>query len=110
LAAGKIVFDQLRGRKDRYILCPQAFALVLRARLTAKPNSRLLFETHRRGAYIIRRVQQSVQRSREVAGLSAAVHLRLFRHQRLIFLTGEHLSDAPLQLISAHACRTSLEV
>ena len=58
LAACKIFVDQGKGSKDRYILFPQTFGLVLR-------------------------VQQIVQRYREAAGLSTAVHPHLFRHQML---------------------------
>ncbi|OLV15811.1 Integrase [Deinococcus marmoris] len=38
LAACKIFVDQGKGSKDRYILFPQTFSLVLRAHLAAHPN------------------------------------------------------------------------
>ena len=99
-----------RASKDRYLLFPQAFALVLRAHLAAHPKNRSLFETQRCGPYTVRRVQQIVQGYRVQAGLGDAVHPHLFRHQMLTFLTGEKLSDAQIQLLSGHASKKSLEV
>ena len=83
---------------------------MLRAHLAAHPQQVHLFETQRCGPYTVRRVQQIVQRYREVAGLSAAVHPHLFRHQMLTFLTGQKLSDAQIQLLSGHASKKSLEI
>jgi len=96
VASCKIFVDQGKGRKDRYLLFPQAFSLVLRAHLAAHPKNRFLFETQRCGLYTVRRVQQIVQDYRERAGLSEAVHPHLFRHQMLTFLTGQKLSDAQI--------------
>lgn len=110
LAACKIFVDQGKGRKDRYILFPQAFGLVLRAHLAAHPKNRFVFETQRWGPYTVRRVQQIVQRYREAAGLGELVHPHLFRHQMLTFLTGQKLSDAQIQLLSGHASKKSLEI
>lgn len=110
LGACKIFIDQGKGSKDRYLLFPQDFALVLRAHLAAHPRNRYLFETQRCGPYTVRRVQQIVQAYRTRAGLSDAVHPHLFRHQMLTFLTGEKLSDAQIQLLSGHASKKSLEV
>ena len=110
LPACKIFIDQGKGHKDRYLLFPQAFALVLRAHLAAHPKNRSLFETQRCGPYTVRRVQQIVQGYRVQAGLGDAVHPHLFRHQMLTFLTGEKLSDAQIQLLSGHASKKSLEV
>lgn len=110
LAACKVFVDQGKGRKDRYLLFPQTFGLVLRAHLAAHPKNVYLFETQRCGPYTVRRVQQIVQRYREVAGLSEVVHPHLFRHQMLTFLTGQKLSDAQIQLLSGHASKKSLEV
>jgi integrase len=90
LTAYKIFIDQGKGSKDRYLLFPQAFALVLRAHLAAHPKNRFLFETQRCGPYTVRRVH-------------------LFRHQMLTFLTGQKLSDAQIQLLSGHASKQSLE-
>lgn len=110
LAACKIFVDQGKGSKDRYLLFPQAFSLVLRAHLAAHPKNVYLFETQRCGPYTVRRVQQIVQGYRERAGLSEAVHPHLFRHQMLTFLTSQKLSDAQIQLLSGHASKKSLEV
>ena len=110
LTACKIFVDQGKGSKDRYLLFPQTFSLVLRAHLAAHPKQMYLFETQRCGPYTVRRVQQIVQHYRETAGLSASVHPHLFRHQMLTFLTGQKLSDAQIQLLSGHASKKSLEV
>ncbi|CAM4330555.1 tyrosine-type recombinase/integrase [Deinococcus marmoris] len=110
LAACKIFVDQGKGSKDRYLLFPQTFSLVLRTHLAAHPKQMYLFETQRCGPYTVRRIQQIVQRYREAAGLSSSVHPHLFRHQMLTFLTGQKLSDAQIQLLSGHASKKSLEV
>lgn len=110
LAACKIFVDQGKGRKDRYILFPRAFGLVLHAHLAAHPKNHFVFETQRWGPYTVRRVQQIVQRYREAAGLGELVHPHLFRHQMLTFLTGQKLSDAQIQLLSGHASKKSLEI
>lgn len=109
LGTCKIFIDQGKGGKDRYLLFPQAFALVLRAHLAAHPQNRFLFETQRCGPYTVRRVQQIVQGYRGKAGLGETVHPHLFRHQMLTFLTGQKLSDAQIQLLSGHASKQSLE-
>jgi integrase/recombinase XerD len=106
----KIFVDQGKGSKDRYLLFPRSFALVLRAHIAAHPRNRFLFETQRCTGYTVRRVQQIVQGYREKAGLSEGVHPHLFRHQMLTFLTGQKLSDAQIQLLSGHASKKSLEV
>ena len=49
LAACKIFVDQGKGRKDRCILFPRAFGLVLRAHLAAHPKNHFVFETQRWG-------------------------------------------------------------
>jgi integrase len=110
LAACTIFVGQGKGHKDRYILFPQAFNLVLRAHLAAHPKNRFLFETQRCGPYTVRRVQQIVQRYREAAGLGEVMHPHLFRHQMLTFLTGQKLSDAQIQLLSGHGSKKSLEI
>lgn len=84
--------------------------MVLRAHLAAHPKQMYLFETQRCGPYTVCRVQQIVQHYRETAGLSASVHLHLFRPQMLTFLTGQKPSDAQIQLLSGHASKKSLEV
>ncbi|WP_407571441.1 tyrosine-type recombinase/integrase [Deinococcus altitudinis] len=110
LAACKIFFDQGKSSKDRYILFPQTFGLVLRTHLAAHPQQVYLFETQRCEPYTVRRVQQIVQRYREAAGLSANVHPHLFRHQMPTFLTGQKLSEAQIQLLSGHVSKESLEI
>jgi len=110
LTACKIFVDQGKGGKDRYLLFPHAFGLVLRTHLAAHPTNRFVFETQRCGPYTVRRVQQIVQHYREAAGLGEIVHPHVFRHQMLTFLTGQKLSDAQIQLLSGHASKKSLEI
>jgi integrase/recombinase XerD len=106
----KIFIAQGKGHKDRYILFPARFRLVLQSHLRANPKNRYLFETVRYTPFTPRRVQQLVKQYREEAGISQPVHPHLFRHQMLTYLTARGLSDSQLQLISGHENKKSLEV
>lgn len=110
LGACKIFIDQGKGDKDRYILFPKSFQLVLRTHLAAHPNNHYLFESQRCGPFTVRRIQQIVQAYRQQAGLGDNVHPHVFRHQMITFLTSRKLSDAQIQLLSGHASKRSLEV
>lgn len=105
-----IFIRQGKGAKDRYILSPVSFRLVLKSHLKARPENQYLFESTRRAPFTTRRIQQIVQSYRVRAGLTQPVHPHLFRHQMLTYLTAQGLSDAQLQLISGHASKKSLEV
>jgi integrase/recombinase XerD len=106
----KIFIDQGKGAKDRYILFPASFRLVLKSHLRASPDNRYLFETRLCGPFTARRIQQIVQKYRRHAGITQPVHPHLFRHQMLTYLTAKGLSDAQIQLISGHESKKSLEV
>jgi integrase/recombinase XerD len=106
----KIFINRGKGNKDRYILFPRGFRLVLRSHQTANPKNRYLFESQRCTPFTPRRVQQIVQEYRDRAGIAQHVHPHLFRHQMLTFLTSQGLSDAQIQLISGHESKKSLEV
>jgi site-specific recombinase XerD len=106
----KIFINRGKGAKDRYILFPASFRLVLKSHLKATPRNRYLFETRRFGPFTTRRIQQIVQDYREKAGLSQPVHPHLFRHQMLTYLTAKGLTDAQIRLISGHESKKSLEV
>jgi site-specific recombinase XerD len=106
----KIFINHGKGAKDRYILFPASFRLVLKSHLRASPHNRYLFETRRCGPFTSRRIQQIVQDYRERAGITQPVHPHLFRHQMLTYLTAQGLSDAQIQLISGHESKKSLEV
>jgi integrase/recombinase XerD len=106
----KIFINQGKGGKDRYILFPESFRLVLRSHLQASPKNRYLFESQRCTPFTPRRVQQIVQDYRDRAGIAQHVHPHLFRHQMLTYLTTQGLSDAQIQLISGHESKKSLEV
>jgi integrase/recombinase XerD len=106
----KIFINQGKGAKDRYILFPASFRLVLKSHLRASPLNRCLFETRRCGPFTPRRVQQIVQEYRQRAGITQPVHPHLFRHQMLTYLTTKGLSDAQIQLISGHQSKKSLEI
>jgi integrase/recombinase XerD len=106
----KIFINQGKGAKDRYILFPASFRLVLKSHLQANSRNRYLFETRRCGPFTSRRIQQIVQEYRTRAGITQPVHPHLFRHQMLTYLTTQGLSDAQIQLISGHESKKSLEV
>ena len=108
LDACKIFINRGKGAKDRYILFPASFRLVLKSHLHAAPRNRYLFETRRFGPFTTRRIQQIVQGYREKAG--QPVHPHLFRHQMLTDLTSKGLTDLQIQLISGHESKKSLEV
>jgi site-specific recombinase XerD len=106
----KIFINQGKGAKDRYILFPASFRLVLKSHLRANPKNRYLFESQRCTPFTARRIQQIVQQYRDRAGIAHHVHPHLFRHQMLTYLTGQGLSDAQIQLISGHESKKSLEI
>ena len=106
----KIFIDQGKGSKDRYILFPASFRLILSSHLQANPKNRYLFESSRCGPYTTRRIQQIVQEYRARAGIEQRVHPHLFRHQMITWLTKSGLSDAQIQLISGHESKKSLEI
>jgi integrase/recombinase XerD len=107
----KVFIGQSKGAKDRYILFPSNFRLVLKSHLQAHPQNRYLFESQRNTRFKAHRIQQLVQGYRRRAGITqAAVHPHLFRHQMITWLTSHGLSDAQIQLISGHESKKSLEV
>jgi site-specific recombinase XerD len=106
----KIFINRGKGARDRYILFPAGFRLVLKSHLRASPRNHYLFETRRCGPFTPRRVQQIVQEYRKRARITQPVHPHLFRHQMLTYLTAQGLSDAQIQLISGHESKKSLEV
>jgi site-specific recombinase XerD len=106
----KIFINRGKGSKDRYILFPRSFRLVVRSHLKNNPKNRYMFESRRCTPFTPRRVQQIVQGYRDRAGIAQHVHPHLFRHQMLTFLTSQGLSDAQIQLISGHESKRSLEV
>ncbi|MDP9013137.1 MAG: tyrosine-type recombinase/integrase [Acidobacteriota bacterium] len=106
----KIFINRGKGSKDRYILFPESFRLVLRSYLEANPDNRYLFESQRCLPFTPRRIQQIVQQYRNKAGIAQNIHPHLFRHQMLTYLTEKGLSDAQIQLISGHQSKKSLEI
>jgi integrase/recombinase XerD len=106
----KIFIAQGKGGKDRYILFPASFRLVLQSHLRANPKNRYLFETTRYTPFTPRRVQQIVKYYRDQAAIAQHVHPHLFRHQMITYLTARGLSDSQIQLISGHGSKKSLEI
>jgi integrase/recombinase XerD len=106
----KIFIAQGKGGKDRYILFPASFRLVLQSHLRANPKNRYLFETTRYTLFTPRRVQQIVKQYRDQAGIAQHVHPHLFRHQMITYLTARGLADSQIQLISGHGSKKSLEI
>jgi len=114
LKNNKIFINQGKGSKDRYVLFPEAFRLVIEAYLANPNGKQYLFESNRGTKYTPRRIQQVVSGYMENAGINTDPNRRLgphiFRHQFLTFLTRKGMSDAQIQLISGHSTKKSLEV
>ena len=110
----RIFVNQGKGSKDRYVLFPEAFRLVIEAYLANSNGKQYLFESNRGTKYTPRRIQQVVSGYMENAGINTDPNRRLgphiFRHQFLTFLTKKGMSDAQIQLISGHSTKKSLEV
>ncbi len=106
----KIFIEEGKGKKDRYILFPNNFRLVLQSHLRANPKNIYLFETTRYSAFTPRRVQQIVKEYREISEIVQKIHPHLFRHQMITYLTSNGLSDSQIQLISGHESKKSLEI
>ena len=106
----KIFIQSGKGDKDRYILYPESFRLILRAHLAANLENRFLFESRQRTKFSTRRIEYIVSEYAEAAGIEQRVHPHLLRHQMLTWLTAQGLTDAQIQLISGHASKKSLEV
>src|SRR2546426_10184 len=105
LGACKIFIELGKGSKDRYILFPEPFRLILKAHIAAKPDNRYLFESRQRTRFSARRVQQIVADYAAVAELPEHVHPHLLRHRMLTWLTAQGLPDAQIQLISGTPAR-----
>jgi integrase len=110
LDACKIFIEQGKGDKDRYILFPEPFRLILKSHLAANPENRFLFESRQRTKYTTRRVQQIVADYAAAAEIPEHIHPHLLRHQMLTWLTAQGMPDSQIQLISGHASKKSLEV
>lgn len=106
----KIFVQEGKGSKDRYVLFPESFKLVLMAYLRTIPNNRWLFESNQKRKMSSRRVQQLVHEYQYLAGIDTRVHPHLLRHQLLTYLTKNKLTDGQIQLISGHVSKKSLEV
>lgn len=106
----KIFIEEGKGKKDRYILFPNNFRLVLQSHLRANPKNKYLFETTRYSCFTPRRIQQIVKEYREIADIEQKVHPHLLRHQMITYLTSEGLSDSRIQLISGRESKKSLEI
>lgn len=110
VAAGKVFIDDGKGSKDRYVLFPQDFRLVLKTYIDSRRGEgEYLFESRRKTAYSDQRIRQIVHEYAEAAGLTG-VHPHLLRHQAITFWTKQGMSDSQIQLISGHASKKSLEI
>jgi site-specific recombinase XerD len=110
LSSCKIFIRAGKGDKDRYVLLPTKFRLVLQTYLKSCPENRYLFESRLKSKFSTRQIRYIVKEYAEKAGIDQKVHPHLFRHALLTFLTKEGLSDAQIQLISGHSSKKSLEV
>lgn len=109
LDSSKIFIESGKGDKDRYVLMPDSFRMVLRAYLATIPDNTYLFESRQRRAFSRRMINYIVTDYAKDAGIEAGVHPHLFRHQMLTHLTKEGLSSSQIQLISGHSSSKSLE-
>lgn len=108
VAAGKIFIDDGKGSKDRYVLFPTDFRLVLKAYIESRRGEgEYLFESSHKRHYSTGRIRQIVREYAATVGIR--VHPHLLRHQMLSYLTSSGLSDSQIQLISGHASKKSLE-
>jgi integrase/recombinase XerD len=108
VAAGKIFIDDGKGSKDRYVLFPADFRLVLKTYIeTRRGEGVYLFESSHKRHYSTGRIRQIVREYAAAAGIKA--HPHLLRHQMLSYLTAAGLSDSQIQLISGHSSKKSLE-
>lgn len=115
LSASKIFIESGKGDKDRYVLFPDDFKLVLRSHIAQCRDRRtkqiFLFESKQwKRPYTRRRVHQIVKQYAALSGIEENVHPHLLRHQLLTHLTLSGVSDAKIQLISGHASKKSLEI
>lgn len=110
LGGCKIFIDDGKGSKDRYVLFPESFKLVLQSHLAhaALASQRYLFESNRKSRYSRQQIGRIIKRYALEAKIEANPHL--FRHQMLTYLTKAGLTDAQLQLISGHSSKKSLEI
>jgi len=109
VAAGKIFIDDGKGSKDRYVLFPADFRLVLKAYIESRRGEgEYLFESSHKRHYSTGRIRQIVREYAAAAGIKA--HPHLLRHCSLTFLTRQKLTDSQIQLISGHASKKSLEI
>jgi integrase/recombinase XerD len=106
----KVFIREGKGSKDRCILFPSSFRLILSSHLKSNPRNQYLFESSQRRAYSPRRIQQLVKFYQEKAGIKQRIHPHLFRHQMITWLTKQGLSDCKIQLISGHSSKKSLEI
>jgi len=81
LNACKIFIEQGKGAKDRYILYPESFRLILKSQLSANPENRFLFESRQRTKCTTRRVQQIVADYAAASDLPERILPHLLRHQ-----------------------------
>jgi len=110
LANSKVFINQGKGSKDRYILFPSSFRMILASHIKAHPQNTYLFESGQYRAYSPRRIQQLVKVYQDKAGIKQRIHPHLLRHQMLTWLTKSGLPDSQIQLLSGHSSKKSLEI
>jgi integrase/recombinase XerD len=110
LESNRIYIYQGKGSKDRYVLFPDSFSLVLRAYLQTIPHSNWVFPNNSGSPISARRFQQLAASYTEKAELDIRIHPHKLRHLLLTQLTEAGMPDAQIQLISGHANRESLKI
>ena len=114
LAGSRIYIESGKGDKDRYVVFPAKFGLVLRSYIKylaerERYKGDYLFPSRQRDRISERTVQLLVSSYARAAKITTRVHPHLFRHQMLTHLTKSGLSDSQIQLISGHASKATLE-
>lgn len=110
LETNRIYIYQGKGSKDRYVLFPDSFSLVLRAYLQTIPNSNWVFPNNSGMPISSRWFQLITAKYAKAAGLAVKIHPHKLRHLLLTLLTESGMPDAQIQLISGHANRESLKI
>lgn len=109
LGRSEILLLQGKGGKDRRVVFPESFSLVLRYYIaTLDKGERWLFPSKFRQHIQKRQVQNIVAAVGREVGVRLYPHL--FRHQILTSLTKSGLPTEKIQLISGHASTTALAV
>lgn len=109
LLTNRIYISEGKGKKDRYVVFPDSFSLVLRAYMSTL-ESNWLFPGPSGKPITARTMQLRAAKYTSSSGISVLIHPHKLRHMILSHLTEMGMPDAKIQLISGHASRESLKI